>query len=224
MRGDVRGTLREFGRHPVRDGAYIEDNALYSVKDQKATKVMQLDDLILRGEHNKDNIATAYCAVMSLVGDDIFEKAVRSFSGVEHRIEFVREVNGVKWFNDSIATSPTRTLAGLRSFEEKLILLAGGSDKGLSYEPLADDLVRHVKRLYLSGPTGDKIEKAVREASGGDSLEIIRTVNVEESVKKAAERAEAGDIVMLSPASPSFDSYRNFEERGRHFKELVNAL
>ena len=222
MRGDIKGKLLEFGRRPLSDGAFIEHDTLYAAKQGSISKVMNLNRLLLRGEHNKDNIAAAYCAVSQLVPDEIFAGAVLSFTGVEHRIEFVREINGVSWYNDSIATSPARTRAGLYSFEQKVILIAGGSDKGLEYESVAEDIIKRVKLLYLSGPTADTIRKAVERAGGG--VETVMTQNITESVASAAADAVKGDVVILSPASPSFDAYGNFEERGKHFKQLVNAL
>ena len=222
MRKDVRGELVEFGRAPVSNGAYIQDNILYAARQGGVLKVMELDSLLLRGEHNKDNIAAAYCAVTPYVSDEVFRETVMNFTGVEHRIEFVKEIDGVSWYNDSIATSPSRTSAGLKSFPGKAILIAGGADKGLSYDDLAKIIQKRAKLVLLCGPTAAKIEKAVADAGGG--VEIIVTGGIFESVKSAAEKAERGDVVLLSPASPSFDAYRDFEERGRHFKQLVNAL
>ena len=149
-----------------------------------------------------------------------------TFPGVEHRIEFVRELDGVRWYNDSIATSPTRTIAGLESFDQKLIIIAGGYDKHLDYTPLAEPVLRHVKALILTGATADKIEAAVTAhpdyaASG---LVLRRAATLEEAVTMAHELAKAGDIVSLSPASASFDCYPNFEVRGQCYKALVNGL
>ena len=222
LAGDVKGLLRFFSRSEVENGSFIKDNVLYSSLDGAKHPVMILDSLIIRGEHNKENVAAAYAVVSSLVKDSTFIEVANSFPGVEHRIEFVRELNGVKWYNDSIATSPTRTIAGLRSFDRKIILIAGGSDKGLSYEPLAEDLKERVKCVFLSGPTGSAIAEVIK--NNGSNTEIYFTVNVSESVKKAYSYSTNGDIVMLSPASPSFDSYSGFEARGKHFKQLVNEL
>ena len=145
-----------------------------------------------------------------------------NFTGVEHRIEPVRTLNGVQWFNDSIATSPTRVIAGLRAFDQKLIIIAGGSDKGISFAPLAPELIAHVKTLILTGATAQKIEDAVKADPGfaESGLVILRAADMPQAV----EMAQPGDIVSLSPACASFDSYPNFEARGRHYKELVNAL
>ena len=154
-------------------------------------------------------------------------KAVATnFMGVEHRIEFVRSVNGVKYYNDSIASSPTRTIAGLNSFSQKIILIAGGYDKKVPFEPLAPEILKNVKLLILMGQTADAIEKTVRAAKGFEKSGIIieRAQNMQQAVEIAAAGAVSGDIVSLSPACASFDAYENFEKRGEHFKRIVNAL
>ena len=150
----------------------------------------------------------------------------RTFAGVEHRIEPVRTLDGVQWFNDSIATSPTRVIAGLRAFDQKLIVIAGGSDKGISFAPLAPELIKHVKTLILTGATAQKIEDAVRADAGfaASGLTILRADDMAGAVRRARDAAQPGDIVSLSPACASFDCYPNFEARGRHYKELVRAL
>ncbi|MEG2634053.1 MAG: cyanophycin synthetase, partial [Oscillospiraceae bacterium] len=158
--------------------------------------------------------------------DDIIKKVALEFAGVEHRIELAREKGGVRWYNDSIGTSPTRTIAGLRSFDKKLILIAGGYDKKISYEPLAPEIIRNVKCLLLCGATGEIIRSEVEKCSGFDNAEIAieMKADLEECVKRANELAKSGDVVLMSPASASFDFYNNFEERGNHFKKLVKDL
>ena len=153
-------------------------------------------------------------------------KVAKTFAGVEHRIEFVRELEGVKWYNDSIATSPTRVMAGLNSFNQKIIVIAGGYDKKIPYEPMADLVNEKVKILILLGATGPKIEAAVTGSSlyPDSGLKIVKVKTLEEAVQQAHTLANAGDIVSLSPASASFDLYNNFEERGQHFKRLVSEL
>ena len=144
---------------------------------------------------------------------------------MEHRIEPVRNLNGIRFYNDSIASSPTRTIAGLKAFHQKIILIAGGYDKHIPFEPLAPYINEKVKTLILSGPTADKIEKAVKEDKSYDgSIKILRSESMEQSVQLAYENAEKGDVVSLSPACASFDAYPNFAERGKHYKELVNKL
>ena len=145
---------------------------------------------------------------------------------MEHRIELVRELDGVRWYNDSIATTPTRTMAGLAAFDQRLILLAGGYDKKIPFEPLAPKLAEKVKLLILTGTTADKIEAAVKACGSYDpaQLTILRAKDLEQAVQIARENAKAGDIVSLSPACASYDAFPNFEVRGRYYKELVNAL
>ncbi len=135
-------------------------------------------------------------------------------------------LDGVTWYNDSSATSPTRTIAGLRSFDQKIILIAGGYDKKIPYEPLAPELLAHVKTLVLMGATGPRIEAAVRAEQGfaESGLAILHAGSMEEAVALARSAAKPGDIVSLSPASASFDAYPNFEARGKHYKQIVNSL
>ncbi len=228
MQADVKGELRWFSRfNPVENGAYMNKNKeLVIARGGKETVVMSLNDILLRGEHNKENVTTAAAAVMSLVSSEVIKKTAESFTGVEHRIEFVREKDGVKWYNDSIGTSPTRTIAGLRSFDEKLILIAGGYDKKISYAPLAPEILKSVKILLLSGPTAEIIKGEVEALEGFEAsgLRVIMTKNLAEATAKANELAKGGDTVLMSPASASFDAYPNFEARGNHFKEMVNSL
>lgn len=143
---------------------------------------------------------------------------------MEHRIELVRERRGVRWYNDSIASSPTRTIAGLRSFPEKVILIAGGKDKGLDYAPLGPEINAHVKLLILCGATAQSIRQAAEKSDNYNGLEIVEVQDYPAAVELASLRAVSGDVVTLSPASTSFDRFRNFEERGRVFKELVCGL
>ena len=168
------------------------------------------------------------CAILATkkygVSDKIIQDVVSNFGGVEHRLEFVRELNNVKWYNDSIGTSPASTIAGLNSFDEDIILLAGGSDKGLDYKEVGEAIARKVRALILTGPTSEKIENATKQALNGKSIEIYYTSNMQESVNLAKEIAKAGDVVLLSPASASFDLYKNFEDRGHQFKDCVNNL
>lgn len=145
---------------------------------------------------------------------------------MEHRIEFVRELDGVKWYNDSIATSPTRVLAGLHAFSQKLIVIMGGYDKKIPFEPMADAICQQVKLVLLMGVTANKIEAAIR---GSDFYqegvpELVHVFSMEEAVQEARKRAVTGDIVTLSPVCASFDLYPNFEARGVHYKNLVKKL
>ena len=156
---------------------------------------------------------------------EVIHNIAKNFGGVEHRIELVRELDGVKWYNDSIATSPTRTIAGLSCFDQKVILIGGGYDKHIPYEPLAPHLIEKVKLLILSGPTAPKIAAALQnDPNYNGEPEVIFVNSMEEAVATAYGYADEGDIVTLSPASASFDLYPNFEVRGKHYKELVGKL
>lgn len=225
---DVRGQLLYFSLEgSVTNGAYLgSDGNLYVAFKGRTTKVLHRDEIAILGDHNVANYLAAIAAVWGYVSVDSICKVAREFAGVEHRIEFVREKDGVKYYNDSIATSPSRTIAGLKAFSQQVILLAGGYDKHIPFEPLAPYLTEKVKTVILTGPTADKIDAVIQADPGyRDGHPVIRRAeNLEESVKLAAEIAESGDIVTLSPACASFDAYPNFAVRGNHYKALVNAL
>ncbi len=228
MAADVKGAYKWFTRLSVVDnGGFLRgDGMLCMAENGAVTPIVHKSEVALRGEHNLENLLAAMSAVWGLVPVEQMAQVARTFKGVEHRIEPVRTLDGVQWFNDSIATSPTRVIAGLRAFSQKLIIIAGGSDKGVSFAPLAPELIAHVKVLILTGATAGKIEAAVRAEAGfaGSGLVILHAQDMAEAVRLAREAAKPGDIVSLSPACASFDCYPNFEARGRHYKELVNAL
>lgn len=224
----ARGESILFSRReePKGQAVFLREGAIWLRRDGEERQVLPVRDILLPGDHNVENYMAAIGAVDGLVPDEVIRTFAAQFSGVEHRIELVRELNGVRYYNDSIASSPTRTIAGLRSFDQKIIIIAGGYDKNIPYEPLAPEILEHVKVLVLMGATGTKIEKAVRECPGfaESGLVILHAKDMKEAVDEARAAAKPGDIVSLSPASASFDLYPNFEVRGRHFKELVNAL
>ena len=205
-------------------GCWLEGDAVWYRDEAGAREVLPLRDILLPGVHNVENYMAAICAVQGLVGDETIRTLARSFGGVEHRIELVRTRRGVRWYNDSIASSPSRTEAGLRSFPERVVLIAGGKDKGVSYAPLGPVINDHVKLLILCGATAGAIRQAAERAENACGLEIVEVSDYPAAVRLAAERTGEGDVVLLSPASTSFDRFRNFEERGRVFKELVAAL
>ena len=227
MYKDVKGECRYFSRlsdlSDKKNSGYIDSDGYLVVSGRR---IVHQDEVALRGKHNLENLLAAFCAVDGRVSDDVMTKVAREFKGVEHRIEPVRTLNGVQWFNDSIATSPTRTIAGLNSFPQKICIIAGGYDKKIPYEPLAQPIIDHVKILVVMGQTGPKIEKVVREHPDFEKsgIKILHAENMEQAVKLMYENTSAGDILSFSPASASFDLYRNFEERGRHFKRLVRQL
>lgn len=224
----VRGKLNWFTRQEIPErGAFLrEDGFLCYRENNQVTPVVHKDDIRIPGMHNVENFLGVIAALWGEVDTDAIVSVAKEFGGVEHRIEFVRELDGVKYYNDSIATSPTRVLAGLRSFRQKLIVLAGGYDKKIPFEPMAETVCDSVKLLILMGVTADKIEKAVRSAKNynPEEIRILHVQSMEEAVETAHREATAGDIVTLSPACASFDWYPNFEVRGQHFKRLIKEL
>lgn len=211
----------------LRRGAYLGGDTIEYVEDGKLFDVLDIHDIKIPGMHNVENYMTAICAVWGDVSIDSIRKVAREFGGVEHRAEFVRELDGVKYYNDSIASSPTRTASGTLSlYDFKLILIAGGYDKHLDYTELGDKICEKVKIAILMGATADKIETAIRNSAkySANNPVIIRVNDMEEAVNCARENAVEGDIVSMSPASASFDLYKDFDARGKHFKALVNAL
>lgn len=232
---DITESFRQFVRgqslgfsmeRQLHNGAWLDSKGyLHMAYRGIDVPVMHKKDITILGDHNVANYLTAIAAVWGYVGVDTIKKVAKEFKGVEHRIEFVKEVNGVKYYNDSIASSPTRTIAGLKAFSKKVHLIAGGYDKHIPFEPMVPYILEKVEKLYLCGNTAEKIEDAVRaNLDYKGTPEIIHCENIEDAVNKAHECAKKGDIVTLSPACASFDAYPNFMARGNHFKELVNKL
>ncbi len=228
MQADCRGEQVWFTRLRETDnGAFLRnDGMLCMAENGVVTPFLAQKDVKLRGLHNIENLLAAAAAVWGRVPVEAIQAVGSTFTGVEHRIEPVRVLDGVTYYNDSIASSPTRTIAGLRSFDQKIILIAGGYDKKIPYEPLAPEILAHVKTLILMGATGPRIEQAVRAEPGFEAseLNILHAENMEQAVALAREAAVPGDVVSMSPASASFDLYPNFEVRGRHYKQIVNSL
>ena len=222
----AKGKVLEFSRlgEPER-GVFFRDGAVWR-KGETVTKIMDQSDILLPGLHNVENYMAAILAVGNKVSDENIRAVARSFGGVEHRIELVRVKDGVRFYNDSIASSPSRTTAGLRSFTQKVILIAGGYDKHVPFEPLGPEIVEHVKTLVLTGATAPKIEAAVLAAPGYEpgKPEILHEEDFYEAVRLAARIAEPGDVVILSPAGPAFDKFKNFMVRGKEFKKTVMEL
>lgn len=219
------GRARLFSRKSeLEDGVFLRGEAIIARKNGEERQVMTVGEIKLPGVHNVENYLAAIAAVDGLVPDEIIRDFARTFGGVEHRIELIRTRKGVRWYNDSIASSPSRTMAGLRSFDQKVILIAGGKDKGISYAELGPVINAHVKLLLLCGATAGVIRQSVERADNYAGLEILDVEDYHQAVSLADERSEPGDVVILSPASTSFDRFANFMERGRVFKEIVNAL
>ena len=211
---------------PVADGVYLQDGIIWYSEHEQHRPIMRADEIKIPAAHNVPNSMAATRLPHGLVSSQDAVEVAHNFGGVEHRIELVRVKDGVRFYNDSIASSPTRTIAGLRSFSEKLILIAGGYDKHIPYDVLGPEICEHVKQLHLVGATADAIEASVRAADNfhPDELEIIRYSDFEAAIRGAASRAQSGDVVILSPASASFDLFKNFMERGNRFKDIVNSL
>lgn len=223
FRNEAKGSVKLFSsKRILEDGAYFDNGILYLEEKEVCKKT----DIVIKGMHNVENYLAAFLAVKDDVSIEKMKKVAETFEGVEHRCEFIREVEGVKYYNDSIASSPTRTLAGLKAFDEKVILIAGGYDKHIPFEPLAYEGYPYIKELILLGVTKDKIKAAFDKLEKEKGIKIsIRIVeSLDEAVRAARGIAQPGDIVTLSPACASFDMYPNFMARGNAFKNTVKAL
>ena len=228
MRYDVRGKLFQFSiKHRVENGAYMKDNGdIVFSENGNETYVMNSSDIVIPGSHNIENYCTAISAVWGLVSVENIRKIARTFGGVEHRIEFVREYNGVKYYNDSIATSPSRVISGLRAFNQKIIVIMGGSDKGNDMSEMVPDILKNVKLLVLNGATAQKIYDTVTNYEGFEKsgVKVVKLTTMEDALEYAKNNSSKGDIVTLCPACPAFDQFKTFEYRGRKFKEIVNGF
>ena len=213
------GTTEFFSRQGKPARVRAENGSIY----RDGQEVLKAEEILLPGVHNVENYMAAILAVDGLVSDETIRHVARTFGGVEHRIELVRIKDGVRFYNDSIASSPSRTIAGLRSFPEKVILIAGGYDKNIPYDELGPEICRHVKLLVLGGATGPKIRQAV-ENCGGEQPRIIDCADFTAAVSAAAAAAQPGDVVLMSPASAAFDQFKNFMVRGQYFKKIVMEL
>ena len=220
------GRARLFSRQDeVADGVFLRGEDIVCRSGGRERVVMTAGDIKIPGVHNVENYMAAIAAVDGLVPDEVIRRFAREFGGVEHRIELVRTYRGVRYYNDSIASSPSRTIAGLRSFHEKVILIAGGYDKHIPFDVLGPEIVEHVKLLVLCGATADKIRAAVENAPGYEpgKPEIRDVTPFTAAVEAARDRAQPGDVVTLSPACAAFDQFKNFAERGKFFKSIVNG-
>lgn len=224
---EANGNVVFFSSKVKLDNGFIVDgNIIKECNDKVRKHILNTDEVILRGNHNFQNIATALAATKTLVDTDIAVQAIKEFKPVEHRIEFVKEINGVKWYNDSASSSPTRTISGINAFKENIILIAGGYDKNLEYEPLAKPVVDKVSTLILIGQTAEKIYDVVKNESEKENkkVNIYMCDTLEQTIEIAKKSAKKGDVVLFSPASASFDMFKNFADRGHKFKDLVNKI
>ncbi|MCL4370612.1 MAG: UDP-N-acetylmuramoyl-L-alanine--D-glutamate ligase, partial [Chloroflexi bacterium] len=206
-------------------GAYLEGDRILLRRGTSVETVCRVGEVRLRGRHNLSNVVAA-TAVASATGvpPEAMRVAISGFRGVPHRLEVVAELGGVTFCNDSIATAPERSMASLRSFEEPIVLIAGGRDKHLPMEDWGEMIRRRVKALVLLGEAGDLIENAVLQAPGPVAPPIFRAGSMEEAVELARRAASAGDVVLLAPGGTSFDMFKDFEERGERFRECVRRL
>jgi UDP-N-acetylmuramoylalanine--D-glutamate ligase len=224
---EANGNVIYFSSKEKLDNGFIVDEDVIKECDDKIRKhILNTNDLLLKGKHNFENACAAIAATKTLVEIDKAIETIKEFPGVEHRIEFIREIDGVKWYNDSASSSPTRTLSGLNAFNDEIILIAGGYDKNLDYLPLAKPIVDKVKSLILIGQTSEKIFKVVKEEleNQNKDMDIYECDNLEQTVQIAKNIAKKNQIVLFSPASASFDMFKNFADRGNQFKNLVNNI
>ena len=219
----ANGAVKYFSRNGMAD-VYLDGNII----KRGIVEILNIKDIKIPGMHNVENYMAAIAAVSGLVSKEVIVNVAKTFGGVEHRIELVRTLDGVKYYNSSIDSSPNRTINTLRVFPNKVIIISGGKDKGIPYDEIGPALAEHVKVLILIGATSDKIQEAldaeINKTGNGKDIEVIRATSYEDAVNTARSKAHDGDVVLLSPASTSFDMFRNFEERGNLFKKIVNEL
>ncbi len=214
---EAKGSVRMFSAKGEADAEYRDGTVFLN-----GEKLIDRTALLLRGDHNVENFMAAVLAVKDLVTPAIIKEVAKEFGGVRHRMEFIRELNGVRFYNDSIGSSPTRTIATLHSFDRKVRLIAGGYDKKIPYDALGPVAAERTEKLYLCGATAEQIRDAVRVHAPGHPIEIYKDLRT--AIETAYQESKAGDIVLLSPASASFDQFKNFEERGDFFVTVVKEL
>ena len=226
---EAKGNVIYFSsKEKLENGIILDDGIIKDCESGLRRHIVNTKNIKLRGVHNAENICAAVAATKRFASVEIQAKAVSEFPEVEHRLEFIKEINGAKWYNDSIASSPTRTIAGLKSFDENIVLIAGGYDKHLDYTPIAKPIIENVGSLILLGQTANKIYSAVtyelKFTATEKELSIYKVNTLQEAAEKAKEVSKKGDVILFSPASASFDMFKNFEERGNKFKQIVNKL
>lgn len=224
---EANGKVIFFSSKEKLDNGYIVDgNVVKECEDKIRKHIVDVNEVKLKGIHNYQNICAALAATKTLVPLDDAIKTIKEFNSVEHRLEFVREIHNVKWYNDSASSSPTRTISGINAFNEEIILIAGGYDKNLDYTPLAKPILDKVKVLLLMGQTSGKIFNAVKEEMEKENKEIriYMCNNLQETIDTAKKIAKPGQVVLFSPGSASFDMFKNAYDRGNQFKKLVNEI
>ena len=224
---EAKGKVIFFSGKEKLDNGYIVDEDIIKICTDKIRKhILNVNDVILKGKHNYENIATALAATNTLVDTDKAIETIKNFKPVAHRLEFVRELNGIKWYNDSASSSPTRTIAGIEAFKEKMVLIAGGYDKNLNYTHIAKPILDKVSTLILMGQTAGKIFDCVKAEMEKENktIPIYVVDSLDDAIKTAKKYAKTSEIVLFSPASASFDMFKNAVQRGELFKEKVNKL
>lgn len=214
-------------KEKLTNGYIVDENIIKKCEDGLRKHVINTNDLILRGKHNYENVCAVLAAVEDLVDEEEAIKTIQEFPGVEHRIEFVREIDEVKWYNDSASSTPSRTISGLNAFDkEEIVLIAGGADKNLNYTPIAKPILDKVKTLILMGQTAEKIFDAVKQEEEKENKEIniYMANNLAQAIDLAKKYATPNQVILFSPASTSFDMFKNMYERGEKFKEIVNSI
>ena len=224
---DAPGRVRLFSSvGPVENGVFVEDGVIYRAHHGEQTPIIHASDIRIPGAHNVENYMAAFAALDGLVSKEDCFHVASTFPGVPHRMEFVREIRGVRFYNDSIASSPSRTIAGLHAWPKPPIILLGGHDKHIPFDELGDEICKHAKAAVLCGETAEPIEAAIRNSKyyGEEKLPMIREDDFKTAILKAYALAQPGDLVALSPACSSFDKFKNFAERGNTFRTIVEAL
>lgn len=223
----AKGKVIYFSSNEILDNGYVVDgDTIKQCTDKLRKHLINTEEIAIRGKHNYENICAAIAATETLVSKDLAINVCKNFKGVEHRIEFLREINGVKWYNDSASSTPTRTISGLNSFNEKIVLIAGGANKNLDYTPIAKPIVDKVSTLILMGETSEDIFNVVEEEQERQNkkIKILICSNLNQAVILAKRNAMPGQVVLFSPASTSFDMFKNMYDRGNQFKEIVSKI
>ena len=221
---EAKSRVMQFShRETVKNGVFCRDGMIYYSHDYEVEPIIPEGEILLPGEHNVENYMAAFCAVDGLVSPEMCRSVARTYGGVRHRLELIRKLDGVSYINDSIATSPTRTIAGLRAMRTKPILIAGGHDKHVSFDKLADEIAERVKSLYLTGDTAEQIAAAVKRSVFFDASRLPITIvpDLRAAIEEARAHSIPGDVILLSPACSSFDRFKNFAERGDTFRKIV---
>ena len=222
---EAPGSVRYFSSiGPVENGVYCSDGVIYRAHGGKAEKLIDVSDIRIPGAHNVENYMAAFAATDGLVGQCV--QVARSFAGVPHRMERIRELNGITFINDSIASSPTRTIAGLHALPKPPVIILGGHDKHIPFDELGDEICLHAKAAVVVGETAQRIAAAIRGSKFYDpgKLPLVEAQDFRAAVETAYRLAQPGDTVTLSPACSSFDFFKNFAERGDTFRAIVESL